>query len=289
MELPHFNRTLTSIVSGSILTFTLILGYHNEIRNLFEFENNRIANFFIDNEESNLILYPQSNYYSTPEKFVIKDYKLNIKIDPKADITYKIHSYFPEDFIKAVIFITLFAFIYIVGEAITTLADLGLWWIFRTRGIRIFITPLKSIYAPFIYRACKINSNPKNYLKKFVDNYCKTPKELVEYITNSCPLNVSDFIRISNKTDNYFLQESERYFDYSLFFGSVGLALFINFSILFVCSLMLKINSYNFIWIIIFLVLFILSSLLAIYNRFKANLFLKLAAKSVEDITTNRN
>ena len=58
MELPHFNRTLTSIVSGSILTFTLILGYHNEIRNLFEFENNRIANFLIDNEESNLILYP---------------------------------------------------------------------------------------------------------------------------------------------------------------------------------------------------------------------------------------
>jgi len=45
MELPHFNRTLTSIVSGSILTFTLILGYHNEIRNFFEFENNRTANF----------------------------------------------------------------------------------------------------------------------------------------------------------------------------------------------------------------------------------------------------
>ncbi len=109
MELPHFNRTLTSIVSGSILTFTLILSYHNEIRNLFEFENNRTANFLIDNEKSNLILYPQSNYYSTPEKFVIKDYKLNIKIEPKADITYKIYSYFPEDFIKVVIFIALFA------------------------------------------------------------------------------------------------------------------------------------------------------------------------------------
>ena len=265
MELPHFNRTLTSIVSGSILTFTLILGYHNEIRNLFEFENNRIANFLIDDKKSNLILYPQSNYYSTPEKFVIKDYKLNIKIDPKADITYKIHSYFPEDFIKVVIFITLFAFIYIVGETITTLADLGLWWIFGNENIYnsvnsknfiilIFTVISIPIFILFIFIKMSINTKfikipinikfiiimiaffiilsmmllvipkLKDIYKPFINKACLDSNsfDTVEYILGSCKLTTDDFIRISNKTDNYFLQESERYFDYSLFFGSVG-------------------------------------------------------------------
>ena len=222
-----------------------------------------------------------------------------------------------------VIFITLFAFIYIVGEAITTLADLGLWWIFNKNIFLfflllfipiiiptiiiltiIFITsnlffillillallvPLVLIlsihlYKPFINKACAgSNSETQGDSNSQATSQSQNDSsKSIEYITFSCSLKVDDFMEISNKTDNYFLQESERYFDYSLFFGSVGLACFI-------CLFMLKINLYNFLWIIIFLILSILSLLLAIYNRFKANLFLKLAAKSVEDITTNRN
>ncbi len=316
MELPHFNRTLTSIISGSILAFTLVLSFPDVIKNLFDFENNKIAKFYMDDKESKLILYPQNNYYSTPEKFVIKNYNLTTSIDPKVDITYKVHSFFPIDFVKLIIFITLLALIYITGEYITTLADLILWFIFKEKFlvgflekflvgfccililaccilflciffnsifptliftilIVLYLSILKNLYDPFISKVC-----PKLYNNNETSN-----DYIVEYIVDSCSLTVDDFIKVANQTDNFFLQESDRYFDYSLFFGSISLTLLISVVII-GCKSMLnyQLGFKLFYWKIIFLFLFIISFCLAIYNRFRANLFLKLAAKSIESI-----